>query len=43
MERVVKSFHLTYKFDAVLPVGRSEEILGDQAVRQAMKNLPEAM
>ncbi|KAG0124905.1 acyl-CoA dehydrogenase/oxidase [Tuber indicum] len=41
MGRVIENFHRTYKFDAVL--GGSEEILGDLAVRQALKNFPKSM
>ncbi|RPB16214.1 acyl-CoA dehydrogenase NM domain-like protein [Morchella conica CCBAS932] len=41
MGRVIESFNRTYKFDAIL--GGSEEILGDLAVRQAMRKFPKAM
>jgi alkylation response protein AidB-like acyl-CoA dehydrogenase len=41
MGRNVEMFHRTHKFDAIL--GGTEEILGDLAVRQAMKAMPKAM
>jgi len=41
MGRVIEMFNRTTDFDAIL--GGSEDIIGDMAVRQAMKQMPKAM
>ncbi|KAF2501917.1 acyl-CoA dehydrogenase NM domain-like protein [Lophium mytilinum] len=41
MGSVIEMFHRTTEFDAIL--GGSEDIIGDMAVRQAMKKFPKAM